>query len=1073
MTSSRHRMNAAIPSLARRLRAATAACASLAALALSGCDGSNAFGVDPAVQPTGKDTRAPTVVVDLPSDASAAVAVGDSLFTRVRVSDNRALRSLTISAFSLRGNAALGTQTQVARFQSKTVRLDSIGRAVTDTTITRFLMATADSVPDQRVYVVATAQDTAGNVGADTAFVSIVSGPRVALSVQPADSVVRAGRQVRVRVTATDSLNRVSSVRVRASGAFLADTTVTFATAIARVDTAVTLNVPVTAEGTVRLDATATSAGTARLVGTSATVSVRSVVPPTVKILDPQAGTTVAVGDSVLTRVRVSDNLAVRSLSLSGFALRGDPALGTQVKVTRFQTKTVRLDSIGRAITDTTITRFLLPAQDSIPESRVYVVATAQDTAGNVTADTTIIGIGGPRVQIVSPRADSTFRAGAPLTVRLSAEDQVDRISSLRLRSSGAFGVDTTLTFRVPPARVDTSVVLAIPTGAQGDLQLDAVATSTQRIQGIARPVRVRVLAASQDVLPPRVSFSPAIPARMEVTDSLAVTVSGTDDTRLDTLGVTLLAIRHGATRDDTLGVLSQRARVSPPVSSQTFRFGLGGLSLTGLDTLTISFEVVGFAKDAAGNCATASAPNTQQSLPCRTGFRGATLADAPGAVSNVTIVRGRTVALATPGDTIADIASDGFRVFASNRPRNRVEVLPIGSTQFAAPIQVGSQPWGLAIGRNNATLLVANSGGAGSISQVPISPTSVPASEDESRRIVTQNAVLYVVRFSVDQSGRTTLVITVQDFSDRPQYLAEMASGRVLYSTVPTAAAPDGTVQEYNPNGPEAVTQLFLEYARGSVPGTFVINRADAVTKFIRGSGESATEQLVVCDHVPGQPRSSLCFPRRTSDTLSFQQIQDSLRVNGADAVLDFSIDPSLIGLSDTTFAAVSKDLKTAAFGEGARQLGRVMAFREDGAGNIASIGDTRDLVDNASDRVVGLALNTDGSVGVARGNATYFFNQGLRKLGRVATGLPTGGVALHPNHPSVRIGFISGVDETGRPFVDVVDTFFFRNIRRMYIRDVVTGPLIATLSGGTVRLYAVTARGIVGIDLTAADLQ
>ncbi len=791
----------------------------------------------------------------------------------------------------------------------------------------------------------------------------------------------------------------------------------------------------------------------------------------------PDTVTTIAPLDSVLARFRVRDNRGVAKVEISGFALRGDPALGNQTAVPRFVAKTVSFDSLGRMPRDTTLTRFLVSTRDSLPESRVYVVATARDSSGNVGADTVLVAIGGPRVQVLAPAADSAIRAGTSLAVRVSAEDRVDLVGSIRIRTTGAFQRDTTLTLRTPERQVDTTIVLPIPANAQGPLDIVATVTSGRRIVGEGRPVRVVILAAAPDVVPPRVSFTSVIASRLEVSDSLTVTVTGSDETRLDSLGATVVAIRRTATREDTLGVLTRRVAVSPPANTRTLRLSLDPLGLSGLDTMTVAFEVVAFARDGAGNCAAATSPGVTQSLPCRAGPQGSTVTQGAGALTVASLVRGRTVVPPTAGDTLVDLVSDRLRVYASNRSRNRVEVLPVGSLSYSGSVLVGSQPWGLAMSPDSATLLVANSGGAGSISLVPVGAAGVGA-EDRGRRIVTDNVVVYVVRFDVDESGRIDLTITDRDYSDRPQFLAQTASGRIVYSTVPTRSAPDGTVQEYTNQGAASTTDIFVEYARGFVPGQFVVRRADNVTKFIRGSGDNATDQIVVCDHAPGQPRGSLCFPRRTSDTLSFQQVQDSLRINGSDALIDYAVDPDLIGLSDTTFLAVSKDHKTIAVGEGERAVGRVLGFAENASGDVVGFGNTRDLVNNASDRVIGLALNRDGSTGVARGQATYFFRRDLRQLGnRVVSGRPTGGVALHPNHPGTSLAFISGADEAGRPFVDVVDTFHFQVVRRIFIRNPVTGSMVAVPTGSAtgvqVRLYAITASGIVAIDLTAADMQ
>lgn len=61
-----------------------------------------------------------------------------------------------------------------------------------------------------------------------------------------------------------------------------------------------------------------------------------------------------------------------------------------------------------------------------------------------------------------------------------------------------------------------------------------------------------------------------------------------------------------------------------------------------------------------------------------------------------------------------------------------------------------------------------------------------------------------------------------------------------------------------------------------------------------------------------------------------------------------------------------------------------------------------------NAAERVIGLALKGDGTLGAARGERAYFFDDDLRLGGQTATGVgtPGGGIALHPldeNYPPI----------------------------------------------------------------------
>ncbi|MGI9181999.1 MAG: hypothetical protein ACR2H9_16040, partial [Longimicrobiaceae bacterium] len=156
-------------------------------------------------------------------------------------------------------------------------------------------------------------------------------------------------------------------------------------------------------------------------------------IAPTVEIQAPGEGFSVAVGDSVLVQVRVRDNQAVTSLTLSGFALRGVAALGTEQQIPRFATKSVEFDTLA-AVRDTVITRYLLATADTTRENAVFLIAVATDAGGNSASDTVRISIGGPRVQIVSPVTGQDVRAGTQLEVTVSARDRVDQIRAVRLQ---------------------------------------------------------------------------------------------------------------------------------------------------------------------------------------------------------------------------------------------------------------------------------------------------------------------------------------------------------------------------------------------------------------------------------------------------------------------------------------------------------------------------------------------------------------------------------------------------------------------------------------------------------------
>jgi len=220
---------------------------------------------------------------------------------------------------------------------------------------------------------------------------------------------------------------------------------------------------------------------------------------------------------------------------------------------------------------------------------------------------------------------------------------------------------------------------------------------------------------------------------------------------------------------------------------------------------------------------------------------------------------------------------------------------------------------------------------------------------------------------------------------------------------------------------------------------------------------------------------------------------VSDSLRVlrnlppnaSGGkyDTRVDIGANITEVGFSDTTFVAASGDRNYIAVGEGARVNARIpMFFAPAGGDSLVLVGDVKDLISNAAERVIGLGINYDGSLGVARGSQAYYFGPSLRLQGVVAAGSPTGGVAMHPanaGYPggNFRLSFVSGIDDRA-PYVDVIDNFNFFRVKRVYTRDPVVGALaVAPRAPGdaasvALRIYALTTRGVLALTITNADL-
>jgi hypothetical protein len=797
--------------------------------------------------------------------------------------------------------------------------------------------------------------------------------------------------------------------------------------------------------------------------------------PPRVDLLFPNAETgTVAVGDSLFVRVRVRDGSGVSRVLLEGFARRGDRDLGTEELIPRFEAKEINLAAAGRTVTDTTLNRYLLPTADSLAEVGVLVVATAWDAANNMRSDTILVNVGGPRIRIVEPAPGAEPRGGTQITVRVAAEDPVDLITGLTIRTSGAFTTTIPISLGGAVVTVDTSVVIPIPAAATGHLRIDASAMSGTNQAANSVPVNLTVRPSEADAVPPRTTFTTQVPRRMEHGDSLSVSVSAVDETRVDSVGVTILAMRRRAGGGrDTLAVMVGRRGGE----SATFPFGLAALGLNARDTATVELEVTAWAKDPNGNCGAATSPNTPQSLACIAGPQGSRLSSGAGRLETVFVARGTTVRRPNAGDVIADLVADSSHVFMSNMTRNRVEVLPIGTTTFAQPVVVGAQPWGLALGRTRDTLFVANSGGT-NISAIPVR-SGLPFREDQGARIFTPNEVLYEVRFSETMEPGEVIV---HDYSDRPQFIAQTSAGHLIYSTRPTGAAPDGTIQIYDPA--KRNQEIFTGYVRNDdVSGGIVVNARSA------GLVPGPTKQLSVCVRRRfGDTTDPPCFVGFVDEVATAVNAMRNLppNVHGVryDTRVDIYANIADVGLSDTTFVAVSGDRSTVAFGEGARLNARIPVFTVQGS-ELRLTGNLFDLINNTNERVIGLGLNYDGSLGVARGFGTYYFDRQARLQGTTAAATPAGGVAMHPDNRGYpgnaanRVSFVSGKDAADNPYIDVFDTFNFLPVRRIYLRDPVIGAIAVAPRGPgdpanvAHRLYAITSGGIVAVEVLTTDLR
>lgn len=913
---------------------------------------------------------------------------------------------------------------------------------------------------------------------------------------------VNAGDTIDLQVIAT-SQRPIDSVHVTlTAGSTVRDTAILLSSPSTSINEVFEIPLPSTLSGTsldvsvVVADAQNTSEPT------EITIEIEDRSDPVVQILDPPPGDTVGVGTGTayLVRARVSDESGIAEVTMVGVGLRGDPDLGTGEEIVRFSPAVIEFPGAGSDTlpSDTIVRRFL--QQTGQGNELVHVIVTATDLFGNVSADTAFISLGGPNVVILTPQDGQAYSNTLPsIPVRVAITDSAG-LESLTLQVSGIIereyrqvvtGTSDTITFVIPGADY---------AGLQGQLILRAEGRNQDALVAPSPTVTIVIQPADAgETVPPTlagdvdpISQPGAGARRREMLDSVRVHIQANDASGLAEAGVIVNATLNGGTftsfeRVVALGGTPQTDTViSIAVQDLYLAAGVSPASVSMPDP--VDLELIVFAEDVNGN---------GDSLTINT---------------ELLTVAGYTARL-PGGGIISDAAIDSTAgresLYLSNFTQSRVDVLVLADSSFRpGGILAGAQPWGLFIndvdGSVQDTLIVANSGGT-NLSKIPLWLPSL--AEDVSSRVHTPEAVIYQLDRELDDQLNPRFAYQFFGFSDRPQFVAQAVSDALLYSTVPTVSAAGGTIRM-------ALKQPgWLEYEDyflfpGGDPSneadfeSFLILNADRVVLIATDTGDL----IRIVDHVPGFPASPIDVIG--SETTVF----DMAWAAGSDVVkCAGSFNAEAVALQDTTFVAASGDESWIAFGEGATaDAGRVIMF--DGSvttpldpfclatGQSHEIQIT-DLVHNASERVTGLGLNNNGTLGVARGDfAAYYFDRSLRLEGLYSEDINPGGygAALHPDHAAesggstpATLSFVGTAEST----VKIIDTYHFFARGEIPIRDPIVGPLRATRplpsdnAGLTcpaddrcvvVKLFAVTQSedaeqpdGVVIIDVREGDID
>jgi len=798
---------------------------------------------------------------------------------------------------------------------------------------------------------------------------------------------------------------------------------------------------------------------------------------PMLTFLTPVPGAKLNVGDSLLITARLTDNIGLQKVSFDGVSVR-TPSAGIDETIIRYPKVTAPSTVFRPGLRDTAIQRFIRVAApiDTITDTLV-VTGVLTDLQGN--ADTVRIKVkmvNGPTVLFLSPVLGDSAINGANLQVSLKA------LSTLGVTKLGFHAtsdpswptpIDTTVVVNFSPpnkaATMQASVKVPANAPLKGVITITPISTDVNGQDGSSTPALIAIRAGTAPA--PKVTQS--LGTRIEVKDTLFVTATGNS-----------IAI-VGFEARDLAGVLLKRD------------------SITVTDATPLPYNVpLSFAPTVQGKKVSVRSFAYDGGGRMSYSVRSTSVAGTSfvPAIDTALVVYGRTYTLpVNRNGAIADLVVDRSRgnVFLSNINYGRLEVWQKATQGFdATGVVVGSQPWGMTMSRTAGagdTLYVANSGGT-NLSRVFIgSATASSMREDLTNRLLTRVSFMYKLTEVRDPAtGKIRITVSAPiTYSDRPQYVEQSSSGRLYFSTKPTSAAPLGTVRYLDPAAPAPDQRFILAFATpGADPNSWLVANIDAASVVPASATSIANDALTLCDHASGATSSAVCV----TSTFGILDAINSLKaaVPQSDVEYGVNLDESSIGLSDTTFAASSGDGKWISFGEGntKRAFGRDLLLRDDGtvpgtytyaspAINVA------DLINNAADKIFGIALDKTGKTLGIHGAESYFaavelpFTQRLQ--GKKSTFAQGAGITFHPNADGTataaanRLAFVASANGS----IEMIDIAYYDFQRgSLATKYNLYGPLRASLPFAgddpsvVFKLFGVSEKGLVVIDVTASDI-
>ncbi|MEO7362438.1 MAG: hypothetical protein ABI120_19060 [Gemmatimonadaceae bacterium] len=670
--------------------------------------------------------------------------------------------------------------------------------------------------------------------------------------------------------------------------------------------------------------------------------------------------------------------------------------------------------------------------------STVNVRAIVTDGAGNM-SDTArlVVTVGNltpPVAAITSPVIGTPVVVGKSLIISLAGSARY-RVRTIGFNIKGAFTYADSSNYNSPlkdsVAVLDT---LAVPDSAKGKtitVTPFVVDSLLQRVEGL--PITYEVKGSTDLNTIPVVRNG--VTARLETSDTIFVEAS-------DPVGIAFLGYEVRSLTGTLVSADSVASNGTFSTLIRTFRTKIN------VTTFPTRVTVTGFARNTNGR---------------RDVTRGPTGAIK---VDTVSIVAGYTNPL-PDGGQVADALyfPRNDRLYLTNIERNQLEVYNLADSSFKSAIVVGSRPWGIAgwprnrDGTMGDTLLVANSGGT-NVSYVDLNRGTTGR---EVYRYPLPNIIAYTVT-TVRSTTSDQLITqrTPHDFSDRPQYLASTCQAAtattgpcgdvtLVYSTTPTPGqtspfANAGTVRWENLT--RATSHFFFEQAVGQTAG-----RADTL-EIIRYAAN-------------GVGKDSVLVP--------FQQV-----VTGSNGSFNYSTVVRIdeLAFRDTTYVRNSGNFRSAVVGEGGPVHGsRTMNFDVSSGMDrtpptpVIDMGisrpiDVSDFIANTFARVQGVGINFDGALSAVKGDSTYIFDRTLRLQGIMQSQSSGGGLDFHPANKGLnstplntRLAFIA----SNQPVIDIFDTYCFKKVASIPIRDPIVGPVRASVRiNGQIVLVGATIRGV-----------